>query len=232
MGHKTKVISVIGAGGKTTLCKLIAKLNFGKKILITTTTKIFIPEEPDMNLHIGDIRSIDNKYNIITAGKKVISDNKLEGYTIDEIDDLANSNLFDIIIVEADGANRKSIKAPGINEPVIPINTNIIIGVIGLDSIGKRANSDNVHRIDEFLEVIDGRENQLITIDNIVSVINNKNGMFKNCSELVKKAVILNKKDTIDIKQIEEINNIIQSGVIKYKTYICSLKSVLEEVSI
>lgn len=232
MGQKTTVISVIGAGGKTTLCKLIAKLNSDKKVLITTTTKIFVPEEPDLNLHIGDIKGINYKYSVVTAGKKVISDNKLEGYTIDEIDKLANSSLFDIIIVEADGAKRKPIKVPSVNEPIIPESTDIILGVIGLDSIGKQANSDNVHRITEFLDVIDGRENQIITIDNIASVINKKNGMFKNCSELIKKEVILNKKDTIDIKLLEEINNLIQGGNIKYKTYVCSLKSILEEVGI
>ena len=113
------------------MCKLIAKKCINKRVLITTTTKIFVPEEQDMSLYIGDIEGIEdivNKNCVITAGQKIITDNKFLGYKTSEIDKLASRNLFDVIIVEADGAKRKSIKAAGINDPVIPLRTDEIIG--------------------------------------------------------------------------------------------------------
>ena len=58
--------------------------------------------------------------------------------------------LFDFILVEADGAKRKPIKAPADYEPVIPSSTTLVIGVIGLDALGKAIDEETIHRCELF----------------------------------------------------------------------------------
>ena len=49
------VISIVGSGGKTSVMLRIAKGFSGKKALITTTTKIFVPDKSDYDfLCIGN----------------------------------------------------------------------------------------------------------------------------------------------------------------------------------
>ena len=49
------------------------------------------------------------------------------------------------VSIEADGARRLPLKVPAAWEPVIPEMTDLVIGVIGLDCLGK-AIKDTVHR--------------------------------------------------------------------------------------
>ncbi len=60
------------------------------------------------------------------------------------------SDLFDWIIVEADGAAQKSLKACAPHEPVIPMDTRYLIILAGLDAIGKKLDDQTVHRADIF----------------------------------------------------------------------------------
>ena len=109
----SEIILVCGAGGKTSYIKNMAESYKDKKVLITTTTKIFKPKK-----YIDDIdsHSFDND-NIIILGKE-FGDKKLM-YAGDDILEKA-MHYADIIFIEADGAKYHAIKIPNENEPVIP----------------------------------------------------------------------------------------------------------------
>ena len=48
-------------------------------------------------------------------------------------------SLADLVLVEADGSRRLPLKVPRAGEPVIPDNTDMILCLNGLTSLGKRA---------------------------------------------------------------------------------------------
>ncbi|MEI0612026.1 selenium cofactor biosynthesis protein YqeC [Brachyspira pilosicoli] len=115
-----EIILVCGAGGKTTYIKNLSKSYKDKKVIITTTTKIYKPNEYTNNINS---HSFDNK-NIIVLGKEY--DEKKLMYAGD--DELNNAIKYaDIILIEADGAKHYPIKIPNENEPVIP---DILLGQI------------------------------------------------------------------------------------------------------
>lgn len=43
----------------------------------------------------------------------------------------------DVLLVEADGAKRKPLKVPAEHEPVIPEDTDMVIGIAGASAIGR-----------------------------------------------------------------------------------------------
>ena len=156
------VISLIGAGGKTSLMFRLAKevAGSGKTVLTTTTTKIFMPDpdqspvtiiEAIVDELIKKLKSYLNHYHHFSAGReRDAATGKLNGFSLDTINDLWQANLFDWIIVEADGAKRKSLKATGSHEPVVPRATSHLILVTGLDAVGKSLDDKHVHRAGVF----------------------------------------------------------------------------------
>ena len=109
----SKVIVVCGAGGKTSYIKRLSESYKDKKVVITTTAKIFKPEKYTETI---DSHSFDND-NIIILGKEY--DDKKLMYAGD--DELKKAIDFaDIILIEADGAKYYPIKIPNNEEPVIP----------------------------------------------------------------------------------------------------------------
>lgn len=156
------LISIIGAGGKTSLMFKLAKelADSGKRVLSTTTTKIFMPgSDLSPKVIIADsIEELIEKsqislscFNHFSAGSKHLfdpgeSNGKLKGFNPDIIDQLWNKACFDWIIVEADGAKRKPLKSTDIHEPRVPKMTTHLVHVTGLDAVGKTLDDNHVHR--------------------------------------------------------------------------------------
>lgn len=208
--NKNEVISFVGGGGKTTSIKVLAKelSSLGLKVLITTTTMIFEPiKGEEDNLFLGDI-PLDYKPNIgtITILGSSTRDGKLIGCDKDTIDRISSRDLFNFILVEADGAKRKPIKAPESYEPVICNSTTMTIGVIGIDAIGLEINGDNVHRPERLKEVLSVTDNHLIDHNDLVKLALHPKGIFK--SSRGRKVLFINKikvETQIEIgKQIKE----------------------------
>ncbi|MBT7261494.1 MAG: putative selenium-dependent hydroxylase accessory protein YqeC [Desulfobacula sp.] len=156
------VISIIGAGGKTSLMFQLAKqlADSGKNVLTTTTTKIFMPKplQSPSTIIKNSFRELVKKsntclmdYSHFSAGSRHDSaSGKLCGFAPDIIDQLWQADIFDWIIVEADGARQKPLKATASYEPVVPGSTTHLILVTGLDAVGIPLNEGHVHRAELF----------------------------------------------------------------------------------
>ncbi len=162
----SKVIIVCGAGGKTSYINFLSKQYKNKKVVITTTTKIFKTES-----YVSHIENDTFKNNnIIVLGKEFDKD-KLT-YVGDK--ELKNTLKFaDIIFIEADGSKYHALKIPNDKEPVIPyfITSYIseIIIVMGLHAIGRKI-SECCYRYNLLKEIDYNKEVDL----NFIKYISNK----------------------------------------------------------
>lgn len=222
---KGELLSFVGGGGKTTtifkLAKELKKLD--KKVLVTTSTAIYYPEKSIYDKIIVDnsnefIENLENiKYGTITViGKSISKENKLLGLNKELIDEIYNRKIFDYILVEADGSKRKSIKAPADHEPVVPSSTDKTIGIIGIDSIGKRINEENVHRPELFCNITDSEEKEIINEEKIYKLIKSDRGLFKDIPSKSKKYVFLNKVDNREeLRKAEKIIRLVKVNRVK-----------------
>jgi probable selenium-dependent hydroxylase accessory protein YqeC len=203
-------IAVVGAGGKTTICERIAN-GLAEKLyraLLTTTTKICHPISG--SVYVGSANNITPDGYLTAAARKLLADGKLEGFSPAEIAQIAKKRLFDHIVIEADGANRRPVKCPNDTEPVYPLHTDLIIGVIGLDCLGKPVSDEFVHRKELFAAVTQTHIGNTITASHIRRLIHHPNGLFRHAHASVKKIVFLNKYDTINETQQHEVQSIIE----------------------
>ena len=140
------VIAVCGSGGKTTLCKTIAAkyAKENKKVCITTTTNMWFDRDVRNNLCTGEHCEPGMVY---YAGN--VDEIKKKLKPLNEEDYRKLCDIFDYVIIEADGSRAMPMKIPNVGEPVIPDNVNEIIIVVGMESIGRKIGYI-CHRFTEF----------------------------------------------------------------------------------
>jgi probable selenium-dependent hydroxylase accessory protein YqeC len=207
------VISLTGGGGKTSLMFHLAKLLVaaGKKVLTTTTTKIFIPAasqseillvDADPHAVLAEAASFLEGAGHVTAAAVRMDDvGKLKGFLPETICLFKASGLFDWIIVEADGSAQRPLKAPAKHEPVIPANTNLLIGVIGLDVLGRPLTEELVFRSKLAGKLMSLEEGDIITECALSQLIANPLGLFKGAPQKAVRTIFLNKAD--DLERLE-----------------------------
>lgn len=101
----------------------------------------------------------------------------------------------DIILIEADGARRLPLKVPAAWEPVIPEMTDLVIGVIGLDCLGKPV-KDTAHRPESVAEFLGKSTEEKITEEDIIRIAESAQGLRKSVG-LREFRVFLNKADVL-----------------------------------
>ncbi len=204
--REREMVSLTGAGGKTTLMfRLARELSLlGKKVITTTTTKILEPSE-DESSHCfvsedeTDMRAFVRRhlgqYGQITLARERIGEGKLKGIS----PELANSlwDLYDIdmVIIEADGAAGRPVKAPRIGEPVIPSRTTLVIGILGLDGVGKELNDQNIFQASLVSKLTGIPEGEKMTEEAMALLMTHPEGLFKGAPALSRRMAFLNKAD-------------------------------------
>ena len=210
----SELISVVGAGGKTsTIFRLAQELKaLGKKVLVTTTTNLAFSETSQAYRVIFDsskdifFLSRGEAGTIACLGSGVLNDKgKLKGIDREFVDDIYQKHLFDYIVVEADGSKRRPIKAPAHYEPVIPGETTRVIGVIGLDALGKTITEEYVHRPSLFCSITGKKMGDTIDRKCLIHLILSQDGLFKDVPRDCKKYVVFNKADHADREEEAKI---------------------------
>ena len=114
--------------------------------------------------------------------------------------------IADYFLVEADGAAGRSVKAPASHEPVIPLSTTDLIGVIGIDALGLSLQEENVFRSQIFSRLTGLNLGEKVGIEALAFLIFHPQGLFKNAPLHSKCHLFINKVDNeIREKLAEEL---------------------------
>jgi molybdenum cofactor cytidylyltransferase len=220
------VVSLVGGGGKTSAMFLLGKelSTYGLRIIITTTTHIFPPEDPFITMFEREIQNIQKELDIHPL--IVLADGcdgeKLKGIDPSKVEELRK--VADVILVEADGAGCRPFKAPLDHEPVIPPSSTVVLPVAGLDVIGKTLSSENCHRPERIAELMNIKIGDIITTDIVAKTILHPRGGMKDVPVKARVVPILNKADSpSEIAIASEIAKGLTEGGIK-RSIITSLK--------
>lgn len=229
---KKEMICLVGAGGKTSaMFRLARELSAeGKRVLVTTTTAIYYPGRDQYDQILISCREasdlFDNRSGGVTVfGKSVSSEGKLLGVNPEFLDEIFLMGIFDYIIVEGDGSKGRPVKAPAGHEPVIPSRTTRLLGLVGLDCIGKEAGERYVHRPEFFERVTGAKPGDIIDAERIYRLVVHREGLFKAAPALSRKYLLLNKADSGMEKKAacHVVKKLKQSGFDLDGVVICSM---------
>ena len=158
----------VGAGGKTTLIHRQAELfrAEGKRVFVTTSTHMFTESDTvlsdDANTIIAELNRTGYVMAGIPEGEKIRS---LSPETYEQVCAQA-----DVVLVEADGSNRKPIKFPNSTEPVLYNNVEEIVVVCGLQALG-RPLMEVAHRPELVKACLGAQDDTIITLEHMAALV-------------------------------------------------------------
>jgi len=209
-----ELITIIGSGGKTTTFFELAHflVQKGKKVITTTTTKIFYPTLKKSsrvyhNTHshfCEQVKKALKYYPHITLGNQFVG-GKIHGFSAEKIDNFFQNKLAPYILVEGDGARGKSLKAYAEYEPVIPLYSTWVFVVVGIDILGKPLNETTVHRSSLLEEFLDLKQNDLISLEHLILLLKSPYQYQKNIPSGARRILLLNKADCIPLERAYKV---------------------------
>lgn len=219
------LISLAGAGGKTTLMFRLAEM-FPVTCVMTTTTKVGADQilAADQLLECAQFPVEDMKKKVWVSPSLEPVSGKIIGCGASDYLKIADRCIKKgfALVCEADGAARRHVKAPAAHEPVIPREINVCFYLAGLDVIGLPMNAENVHRPELFSEITGAGPDEIIRSEHLIRLFDHPSGGLKNMPEGAMRIAYLTHADT------EERISAGRSIAEQLKNYDCLCMSRLE----
>lgn len=185
------LIAIVGAGGKTmTMFTLAAELaRQGKRVVSTTTTNIYIPArdeteaviiEAETSTMLQAVRGAWQQYHHVTVGGSFVGSEKVGAVQPEQPYELLIHSGADAVIVEADGARHRMIKAPAEYEPVIPLHTNVALVVMSAEAINQPLAAVIAHRPERIAAILNIEQGDILTPQRIATLLTSPFGALKN----------------------------------------------------
>ncbi len=206
--NSTPRVAFVGAGGKTTaLFQLAREIS---PCIITTTT------------HLGAWQAIEADQHIIVQSSEdciKLEETSPSGIILvtgpeenDRLQSLPTENLNWLenyckthslpLLIEADGARQKALKAPSAHEPVIPDFVDQVVVVAGLSGLGKPLSDEWVYGAERFVEISASSEQEIISAEMLSAVMTDGDGGLKNIPPKARRIALLNQADTPELQAI------------------------------
>lgn len=210
---RNELVAFVGAGGKSTLLLELGRELAARHVpvVITTTTRMGVEQIGESVCRVADPVSVDRA--LAQTGPLFVvgvqSGEKYAGYEPDEIDRIFRETSAHFVLVEADGARRKSIKAPAEHEPVTPSRATLVVAVAGLDAVG-RPIADVAHRPELVAGLLECDPTDELTPGGLAAVLAHQRGGLKDIPAGAKAVVAITKVRPQDAALADQIVRILR----------------------
>ena len=199
----SQVVSLIGAGGKTSTLFWLAHAlgRCGVRVLVTTTTHMYLPDpgavmrciiEADLARRV-DASKNDGSRDIVACFSAFDEQTgKVSGCLQEEVDVFKKVGVADVILVEADGAKHCALKVPGEHEPCVPECSDVVIAVSGGDAMLRAAEPQRIHRWPLFSALGEVAAGALLDQRVFDRLLDHPQGIFKGAPESAERHWLIN----------------------------------------
>ena len=201
-GGQFRTIAFVGAGGKTTSMFRLAR-ELGGRVLVTATTHLGAWQVPMADEHLvagaHDLERLlkSSSANVVLVTGAVEGDRTLPvpESVLTQLHALSEQTNTPLL-VEADGARQRPLKAPAAHEPAVPAFANLVICVAGLSALGRPISAAFIHRPELFAELAGASIGDEITPDVVSRVLIHRLGGLKGIPESARRVVLLAEADS------------------------------------
>jgi molybdenum cofactor cytidylyltransferase len=202
-----EVLAFVGAGGKSSaISRLVGELQQTTPVLISTTTRLargqsslatahFTTQDPSWAAELKT-RMESGESVLLTAGLS-----EEDKWTSPKADDLLSAFAIaqaasGVMLVEADGARGRSLKAPAEHEPAMPSFATQVVLVCAIDAVGATLSNDRVHRPELAGPILGLEPGSTITPGHVAKLLADSRGGLKGVSPGVTVRCLVNKIQT------------------------------------
>jgi molybdenum cofactor cytidylyltransferase len=207
-------VAFTGAGGKTTaIGRLARELT---RALVTTTTKLSRGQADLAQHHLIDPtrdelaripQLLEQSGTVLVTGPLSKADEKWSALGRPTLEALARfaAETGTPLLIEADGARGRSLKAPAEHEPVVPEFTNTVVPMAGLDVLGQPIGAPGVHRPERIAELLGLEPSHPVGAREIARLLGSAAGGLKGVPSDAQVRILLNKADPSQLAAGREI---------------------------
>lgn len=189
------VVCAVGAGGKKSL--LYALADRCEDAVVTATVRI-----PIFDAEVADVVVTDDPAGAITNTRSrplgVVPEREREdryrGYDADQIAAIADVGS-DPVLVKADGARTRRLKAPGENEPQIPRVADVVVPIASVRAVGEPLTDAAVHHPERVAAVTGLDHGDEIRPEDVACVLAHPEGGLKGVPDGARVVPLLNMAD-------------------------------------
>ena len=199
-----ELISLVGGGGKTTMLMALGRQLEGT-VVLTTTTKMGKERTDGYPVLLGP--SDAELTDALATDRTVLVWRGTDGRKALGVQPELCDRWFEVadhVVVEADGARRKPLTAPGPLEPVVPSRTTLLVACVGSDAFG-RVIADQCHRPMRVAAVAGCSPYQRLTPERLARVLLSERGLQKDRPAAAGFAIVLTKVAKTDMAFVEEL---------------------------
>ncbi len=198
-----ETIALTGAGGKSGLMFALAQ-GLAHPVVLTTTTHLGIWQAPLAEHHLivkpgDDLKSqFPEKFSTILATGPAGEDDRLtalDDASLKALREICERNGYTLLI-EADGAKQRALKAPAEYEPVVPPWVDSVIVVAGMSALDRPLSEEWVHRPERFAALSGLALGEPITAEAMATVLGSPQGGLQGLPEGARRLLFLNQADS------------------------------------
>lgn len=189
---RSGIVCAVGAGGKKTTLYQLAALNPGHIGITSTVPIAHFP--PTLAAHevIADAAAIGQA--VVEAGAKhrrvafalpEVKKARHGGLTGQLICQIYRAAAFDCLLVKADGARMRWIKAPDDSEPLIPPHTATVLPLVSARAIGEPLTEEIAHRPSRVEAIAGVRVGDTLSATHVARLLTSPEGALKNTDRAV-----------------------------------------------
>jgi molybdenum cofactor cytidylyltransferase len=200
-------LAFVGAGGKSSaIARLVGELQAATPVLVSTTTRLARAQSSLASAHLTTLEpswGVDLKARL-ESGESVLLTaglNQDEKWTSPAGDDLQRAfetvrEASGVMLVEADGARGRSLKAPAAHEPAMPSFAKQVVLLCALDAVGASLSEGSVHRPELAGPILGLEPGQEITVGAIIRLLGDARAGLKSIEAGVTLRCLANKVST------------------------------------
>lgn len=153
LGAENGIVCCVGAGGKKSTLYRLAQAHAGRVGLTATAHTEHFPRAFAMTSVIAEnpalltgVRELSRHHRVVAFAKPCDLPGRHLGLTFEELAELQHDVSFDLLLVKADGARNRILKAPAAHEPALPAAADTVIPVCSARVIGEPLSERIAHR--------------------------------------------------------------------------------------
>ena len=212
------VVSFTGGGGKTTAMFRLAQelVSAGWQVVTTSTTRLFATQTRLAPCHLRLDHTTYLPFelaaalavhrHVVVTGPTDDIQEKAPGVPTAAVEAMSRIPGVDAVLVEADGARMRPLKAPAAHEPVIPACTTVLVPVVGLDVLGQPLTEAHVHRPARVAALTGLGLGEPITPEIIARLLGHAQGGLKGRPMGARVTPLLNKLDLLSVEQRGQVS--------------------------
>lgn len=178
LGATRGLVCAVGAGGKKTTLYALARWHPGR-VGLTTTTQIS-PLPADLAMHTV-IRPLPELADAVSAAARNHSRiafarpdgrrGRMGGVDARLLPAIRSDAGLDTLLIKADGARMRGIKAPAEHEPVLPPHTTTVLWLVSATVLGRPLDERVAHRVERIEALTGARRDQALRPEHLARLL-------------------------------------------------------------